>query len=622
MASTSGSPLEQLFVSLNNKNINTLINTISQKVASLIETARGLRAKIEQLAMRPNVNNETIKDVLTRVKAFKERIRGSLSKLNSAEANELGTAMGELETALNQLQKKGSGPANTGTGRNTRNASNNSRSNTRTGGPNVPPRPAELVSQALTLLKEPSALETGLTEGLSPQFTTTVSSVVSRVSQLSRSNPFGVGRLMELASLIRLGEFRGDILSLRRILRNIPAVLAMRATNLPNTPNTSASLAVFRRVAQNTDSSQQLSLSGSTLNPTDREQVRNIIASELPALRDELSSFSDTELVSLFILLGLFNSASELAGASVNGTRPALVNGTATRAQPSLVNGTANTAQLALVNGTANTAQLALVNGARAAPANTAQLALANGTANSAQLALTNRANQNGLVRFTNVHNNASVSSVNEELNNLEPSSPVPSASATAPAAQALALTNKNEIGSTAPDNRQAVESKISSIPPGTTLSTSDPAKITNAITSLDAYLGTTPGNITKGLKAYIAEKYSRNARSLVGEMGRKHKSVLLYVLGLANLDLQKFSEEIQKPIPNVSSESMNARSDTNERSKILELVMDKYTPIPKVLLDANNELIRQVNEARAQRGGRTRRGKNRRHGKRHTTRR
>ena len=606
MASTSGSPLEQLFVSLNNKNINTLINTISQKVASLIETARGLRAKIEQLAMRPNVNNETIKDVLTRVKAFKERIRGSLSKLNSAEANELGTAMGELETALNQLQKKGSGAANTGTGRNTRNASN-SRSNTRTGGPNVPPRPAELVSQALTLLKEPSALETGLTEGLSPQFTTTVSSVVSRVSQLSRSNPFGVGRLMELASLIRLGEFRGDILSLRRILRNIPAVLAMRATNLPNTPNTSASLAVFRRVAQNTDSSQQLSLSGSTLNPTDREQVRNIIASELPALRDELSSFSDTELVSLFILLGLFNSASELAGASVNGTRPALVNGTANTATLA----PANSAQLSLVNGPANTAQLALANGARAAPAN------------SAQLSLTNRANQNGLVRFTNVHNNnASVSSVNEELNDLEPGSPVPSASA--PATRPLALTNKNknEIGYTAADNRQAVESKISSIPPGTTLSTSDPAKITNAITSLDAYLGTTPGNITEGLKAYIAEKYSRNARSLVGEMGRKHKSVLLYVLKLANLDLQKFSEEIQKPIPNVSSESMNARSDTNERSKILELVMDKYTPIPKVLLDANNELIRQVNEARAQRGGRTRRGKNRRHGKRHTTRR
>jgi TfoX/Sxy family transcriptional regulator of competence genes len=103
--------------------------------------------------------------------------------------------------------------------------------------------------------------------------------------------------------------------------------------------------------------------------------------------------------------------------------------------------------------------------------------------------------------------------------------------------------------------------------------------------------------------------------------MGRKHKSVLLYLVKLADLNLEEFSREIQKPIPNVSSQSMNVRSDTNERSKILESVMAKYESVPEVLVDANDELIKQVNKARAQQGG-TRRGKKRRNVKRHTTRR
>lgn len=581
MTSTAGTPLDQLFVSLNNTNINTLINTISQRVAGLIETARRLRATIEQLATRPNVNNDMIKSVLARVKAFKDRIRGSLSKLNSTEANELGKVMGELEAALDQLQNKGSSRNNTRKA-NARNAS------TRTGGPNVPPR-EEVVSQALTLLREPSALNQEISQQLqlSPQLTSTVSSVLSRVSQLSATNPFGVRRLIELASLIRLGQVRGDIL--RSILRNIPAVLAMRATNLPNTPNAAASVAAFERVARLTNSGQQLSLSGSTLNATDREQLITSLGNELPVLRDELRGFSDIELISLMILLGLLNNASDLARLSVG--------------SPELESG-------------AN-ARLALGSGANARPA------LENRA--NAMPALENRANS-GLVRFRNVNDNSnSVSSFNEELNDQEPSSPVPSAPA--PANPTLAITNQNEIGSTASANRQriesrqAVESNISNISPGTTLSTSDPAKITKALQSLNTYLGTVSGEIAEGLKEYVAEKYSRNARSLVGEMGRKHKSVLLYLVKLADLNLEEFSREIQKPIPNVSSQSMNARSDTNERSKILESVMAKYESVPEVLVDANDELIRQVNKARAQQGG-TRRGKKRRNVKRHTTRR
>ena len=110
-AANQGNALQQLYASLDNTgntSINALVTTISGKVKALIETAGRLRDKIQHLAGRPNVSDDTIREVLRRVEAFKSRIRESLGRLNGQEATQLGTAMGELEGALDQLLQRGS----------------------------------------------------------------------------------------------------------------------------------------------------------------------------------------------------------------------------------------------------------------------------------------------------------------------------------------------------------------------------------------------------------------------------------------------------------------------------------------------------------------------------------
>ena len=112
-------PLEQLYASLNNRgntSINALVTTISAKVRALIETAGRLRDKIQQLAGRPNVSDDMIRQILERVEAFKTRIRESLGRLNGQEATQLGTAMGELEQALDQLLNRGGAAPGGGNG--------------------------------------------------------------------------------------------------------------------------------------------------------------------------------------------------------------------------------------------------------------------------------------------------------------------------------------------------------------------------------------------------------------------------------------------------------------------------------------------------------------------------
>ena len=106
--SNQGNALQQLYASLNNTSINALVTTISDKVKALIETAGRLRDKVRELSGRSNVSDDTIREVLRRVEAFKSRIRESLGRLNGEEATKLGSVMGELEQALDQLLQRGS----------------------------------------------------------------------------------------------------------------------------------------------------------------------------------------------------------------------------------------------------------------------------------------------------------------------------------------------------------------------------------------------------------------------------------------------------------------------------------------------------------------------------------
>ena len=127
-----------------------------------------------------------------------------------------------------------------------------------------------------------------------------VSSVLGQVYRLSRSNPLGVGRLIEVGHLVRTGQLRGDIL--RRLLARIPAIYSMRVQNLP-TANEETSLAAFERVAAR-NTGQELVIPA--VDSQDLDAVRELIAAEYGIDRDELRRFTASMLMALFILLRLY----------------------------------------------------------------------------------------------------------------------------------------------------------------------------------------------------------------------------------------------------------------------------------------------------------------------------
>ena len=403
--------LEELYESINDtSSINTLVGSISSKVAKLVENATRIHEKILGIVRQGpgKLDKALIKQIFDRVSAFKQAVVARLEEATDTDAQALMVAMQQIDEALNLLIRTigpnapgggapnapGGGapgpnggapnappangiprenilpyPANAGnlfsSGKNApapgsyeiaRGTSGTARENilpypanagnlfssgknapapgsyeiargtTARNRPNGPvfgparpqasapqtrlplggrlgpaglPLPQAVNSQALALLAQPDQLAITLTVGLPPRVTSVVSPVLGQLYRLSRSNPLGVGRLIELAQLIQTRQVRGDMLS--RLLVRLPAIYAMRLQNLP-TANES-SLAAFERVAAR-NTAQELAIGD--ISSQDLEAMRDLIAREYGIDREELRRLAASMLMALFILLRLY----------------------------------------------------------------------------------------------------------------------------------------------------------------------------------------------------------------------------------------------------------------------------------------------------------------------------
>ena len=492
--------LEELYQSINDtSSINTLVGSISSKVAKLVENATRIHEKILGIVRQGpgKLDKALIKQIFDRVSAFKQAVVARLEEATDTDAQALMVAMQQIDEALNLLIRTiGPGapnapgapgapgapnargpnggapnapgappangiprenilpyPANAGnlfsSGKNApapgsyeiaRGTSGTERENilpypvnagnlfssgknapapgsyeiargttarNRPNGPVFGPArpqasapqtrlplggrlgpaglPIQAVnSQALALLAQPDQLAMTLTVGLPPRVTSVVSPVLGQLYRLSRSNPLGVGRLIELAQLIQTGQVRGDMLS--RLLVRLPAIYAMRLQNLP-TANES-SLAAFERVAAR-NTAQELAIGD--ISSQDLEAMRDLIAREYGIDREELRRLAASMLMALFILLRLYTLIQQNQQLGGPGYAELGNGGLALGSQASQLALGSQTNQLALgrqANQLAlgsQASQLALGNQASQGP-----LALGNQASQASQLALGN----------------------------------------------------------------------------------------------------------------------------------------------------------------------------------------------------------------------------------------
>lgn len=129
--------------------------------------------------------------------------------------------------------------------------------------------------------------------------------------------------------------------------------------------------------------------------------------------------------------------------------------------------------------------------------------------------------------------------------------------------------------------NPEQVLAKINAIPDSKSATTNNAKtrvqNIVEAINAVKVFLQQMPNEISNGLLDYIDQRYRVDPRSLIGEMGTKHKPVLKYIVSLAG-DLASFKEKIQRPIgifPK-SDLSVQTKSDLHVRIDILTAVIAK----------------------------------------------
>ena len=509
--------LEELYESINDtSSINTLVGSISSKVAKLVENATRIHEKILGIVRQGpgKLDKALIKQIFDRVSAFKQAVVARLEEATDTDAQALMVAMQQIDEALNLLIRTigpnapggaanapgggapnapGGGapgpnggapnapnappangiprenilpyPANAGnlfsSGKNApapgsyeiaRGTSGTARENilpypanagnlfssgknapapgsyeiargtTARNRPNGPvfgparpqasapqtrlplggrlgpaglPLPQAVNSQALALLAQPDQLAITLTVGLPPRVTSVVSPVLGQLYRLSRSNPLGVGRLIELAQLIQTRQVRGDMLS--RLLVRLPAIYAMRLQNLP-TANES-SLAAFERVAAR-NTAQELAIGD--ISSQDLEAMRDLIAREYGIDREELRRLAASMLMALFILLRLYTLIQQNPQLGGPGYEELGNGGLALGSQTNQLALGRQANQLALgrqANQLAlgsQASQLALGNQANqlALGSQASQLALGNQASQASQLALGNQASQ------------------------------------------------------------------------------------------------------------------------------------------------------------------------------------------------------------------------------------
>jgi hypothetical protein len=149
--------------------------------------------------------------------------------------------------------------------------------------------------------------------------------------------------------------------------------------------------------------------------------------------------------------------------------------------------------------------------------------------------------------------------------------------------------------------NPAQVLSKINAIPDSKSASTNNAKirvqNIVEAIQAVRVFLQVQT-EINDGLLDYLDQRYSVDPRSLIGEMGAKHKPVLKYIVSLAG-DLASFTEKIQRPI------GIFPKSDIQVRIDIL-------TSVIATLPEENRaELIEYMNSLyRVKQSGGRKRGK------------
>jgi len=156
--------------------------------------------------------------------------------------------------------------------------------------------------------------------------------------------------------------------------------------------------------------------------------------------------------------------------------------------------------------------------------------------------------------------------------------------------------------------NPAQVLSKINAIPDSKSASTNNAKirvqNIVEAIQAVRVFLQQVQTEINDGLLDYLNQRYSVDPRSLIGEMGAKHKPVLKYIVSLAG-DLASFTEKIQRPI------GIFPKSDIQVRIDILTSVIATLPEENRAeLIEYMNSLYR-VNQS----GGRKRGKRNTRCG-------
>ena len=126
-------------------------------------------------------------------------------------------------------------------------------------------------------------------------------------------------------------------------------------------------------------------------------------------------------------------------------------------------------------------------------------------------------------------------------------------------------------ISNPANSNPETVLAKINVIPNSKSASTNNAKirvqNIVEAIQAVRVFLQQMPTEINDGLLEYIDQRYTVDPRSLIGEMGTKHKPVLKYIVSLAG-DFAHFTERIQRPI------GIFPKSDIQVRIDILTAVI------------------------------------------------
>ena len=166
--------------------------------------------------------------------------------------------------------------------------------------------------------------------------------------------------------------------------------------------------------------------------------------------------------------------------------------------------------------------------------------------------------------------------------------------------------------------NPEQVLAKINAIPDSKSATTNNAKKrvqnIVEAIQAVQVFLKQMPNEISNGLLDYIDQRYRVDPRSLIGvdprslisEMGTKHKPVLKYIVSLAG-DLASFTKGIKRPtgIFPKSDLSVQTKSDLSVRIDILTAVIAKL-PEEKTTEELKNYLFSLQDEYQtlAQSGG------------------